>query len=73
MNFVLCCTPVNNLEHPCHYVGSQTALDPAVLSTNLLCYSVDVFHPYATILVKRVQSNTVLQRASSHYETLNFL
>jgi len=36
------------------HIGSQTALDPPVSSTNLVTvYSVNVFYPYATILVTR--------------------
>ena len=49
-NFVLCRTPVNNLEHPCHNAGSQTALHPTVSLTHLLFYSVNV-PPYATNLL----------------------
>jgi len=45
-NFVLFRTPINNLEHPCHCVGFQTALNPMVSLTNLL-----------TVLLRHVPSN----------------
>jgi len=68
-NFVLCCIRVNNLKHPCHYVGSQTALDPTVSSANLLtvllhqCVPLPCDHPGNT----HVQSNTAPQHASTAY------
>ena len=71
VNFVLSCTPVNKLEHPCQYVVSETALNPTVSSTNLLtvlirqCVPLLCDHPGNT----RVQRNTALQSASTAYET----
>jgi hypothetical protein len=73
-NFVLCCTPVNNLKHQYHYVGSQTALDPTVSSTILLtillrqCVPPPCDHSGNT----HVQNYNAFQRASTSYEILNF-
>ena len=71
MNIVLCCTTVNNLKHPYHNIGSQSALDPTILSTNLLtdllrqCFPPLCDHPGNT----HVQSSSKQQFTSTAYET----